>query len=192
VQHSQQGVSTLGKKAPWQFFLPFFSFNKQKTEHQWESNTTTSWIPNSWKASYALPCRTESQEVCALRKEAYHYTPPASFKAVCINLQTQQVSNTHHKWLPHPSPKNIIQCSPGWVEPLTQQNWKSWTENCNLTLTAGVGWNAEPAIENWGGASSLTLSEWRQEKHERLSRGWMTSQRPKAGLWWITELVSED
>jgi hypothetical protein len=41
----------LGKKALWPFLFFSFSPNKQKTEHQSELNSVTSWTPNLWKVS---------------------------------------------------------------------------------------------------------------------------------------------
>jgi hypothetical protein len=38
--------------------------------------------------------------------------------------------------------------------------------NYNLTPTAEVGWDTEPAPENWGGVRNLTLSEQIQEKQQ--------------------------
>jgi hypothetical protein len=52
VWHSQQGISSPGEKKPMLFLsVFFFSPNKQKTEPQPETNSSTSWTPNAWKAS---------------------------------------------------------------------------------------------------------------------------------------------
>jgi hypothetical protein len=85
-------------------------------------------------------------------------------------MQTQQWSNTYHMCLPYPPTGNIIQCSPWQTEPSPQQNWKEWTVNCNLTLTAGMGWNTESAQANCCGARSWTLSE--NSHGKKSNKGW--------------------
>jgi hypothetical protein len=79
-------VSFPGKKAPWPFLffsILFFSLNKQKTEHQSESNSVTFWTSNLWKTSlYHV----------MLREAACHFSPPAGYKAACVNLQTEQLT----------------------------------------------------------------------------------------------------
>jgi hypothetical protein len=52
--HSLQSVSSPEKTTPLAvslFFFFFLSHNKQKSEHQSESNSATSWSPTLWKAS---------------------------------------------------------------------------------------------------------------------------------------------
>jgi hypothetical protein len=49
-------------------------------------------------------CLTQSQEMFAIRKAACNFSPLASFKAICINLQIQQVSKTYCTGLPYSPP----------------------------------------------------------------------------------------
>jgi hypothetical protein len=108
--HSQRSFCA-GKKALGHF--SFSSFNKQKIEHQPESNSGKILDPlTHGKPPSAPPRQTQAQEVSALRKTACHFFSQAGFKPTCINLKTQQVSNMHHTWLPYPPTKNIIQHSP--------------------------------------------------------------------------------
>jgi hypothetical protein len=100
----------LGKKSPTAistfFFLSFFfSPNKQKTEHQSESNSVTSWTPSPQKVS---PCHA------TLKKEA-SFLPTCQSKAACMKLQNEQVSITHHMQHLYPFPEKIIQHRP-WAD----------------------------------------------------------------------------
>jgi hypothetical protein len=59
------------------FFFHFFSPNKQKTEHQSESNSAISWNPSLWKASLhhavlkkVVPFFSASQLQSCLRETA--------------------------------------------------------------------------------------------------------------------------
>jgi hypothetical protein len=62
MQHSQDVQPWGKKKKPLvvflslSFFFFFFSVNKQKTEHQSESNSATPWTLSPWKTS--LSCAT--------------------------------------------------------------------------------------------------------------------------------------
>jgi hypothetical protein len=111
-------VCPVGKKKPWAS-SPFFPpFNKQKIGHQPEPLT-------HGKPPYTLLNWTQSQEVSAMRKAACHFSPPASFKTACLNLQTQQASNTHHPQLSYPPLGTQFSTAPRQIEPHFQQNWKA-------------------------------------------------------------------
>jgi hypothetical protein len=82
-----------GKKAPLAAVSPFlffiFFFKKQKMEHQTELNPMTYWMLNPWK-TYICPARLAAVPVSAsMRKAIHQFSLLASFKAACINLQTQ-------------------------------------------------------------------------------------------------------
>jgi hypothetical protein len=98
-QHSQQGVSCPGKKAHQPFLsLSFFSPNKQKSVHQSESNSATSWTRSPWKAS-----------LCGCCTEKRDFSPMASCKAACMNLQNEQVrSPTMHDSPTYPREHNPV------------------------------------------------------------------------------------
>jgi hypothetical protein len=49
--------------------------------------------------------------VC-LEKSSMLFLMLAGFKAACINLQAQQVTNMNYRRLPYPPYRNIIQRSP--------------------------------------------------------------------------------
>jgi hypothetical protein len=91
------GKKTLGI-SPFLFFFIYLCFSKAE-------DPGTYWIANLWKA-YEHPA------VSALRKAAHHFSPLAGFKAACINLQTQQVSNMHHMQPSYPSPENAHPVQP--------------------------------------------------------------------------------
>jgi hypothetical protein len=80
----------------------------QKTEHQSETNSATSWTPNLWKASLLW---------------LHHFSPPVGFIAAWVNLQNEQVSITYYMWLPYPPPGNTIQHSP-WQTKIPPTKWK--------------------------------------------------------------------
>jgi hypothetical protein len=65
----------LGKKG--HLFIYFSSPNKQKPEHQSESNSATSWTPSPWKASLC----------CTTLKKAATFSLPAGSKVACVKLQ---------------------------------------------------------------------------------------------------------
>jgi hypothetical protein len=93
------GMSALGKKKNWPFLLFFFySFNKQKIEHQPESNFMISWTSNPWKASFPSTLNPVPGSVC-LEKSSMLFLSASWQKAACINLETQQVSKKHHTGL---------------------------------------------------------------------------------------------
>jgi hypothetical protein len=113
MQHSQQGVSGPGKKKPsGPFSFLFFSPNKQKTEQQPESNSTTSWTANPWKTSLCSATVTKH----------HHFSQLAGSKAPWMNVHNEQVSITHHVWLSYSLPEKIIQHSP-WTP--NKQKWKT-------------------------------------------------------------------
>jgi hypothetical protein len=89
-------LPALGKKplATSLFFSFFLLQKKQKTEHQSESNATTSWTLSLWKVSL---CH-------ATLKQQHHLYPPGGYKAASVKLQKIQVSITHDVWLPDPFP----------------------------------------------------------------------------------------
>jgi hypothetical protein len=99
----------------------------------------TYWTLNLWKA-YLHSTRLSPVPVSPLRKAAHHFFPQAGLKAASVNLQTQQVSATHHMWLPPPT-WNTIQSS----------FWADWTPTLNKTekhkqwsaTESRGGWNAE-------------------------------------------------
>jgi hypothetical protein len=76
-------MSGHGEKRPLAASV-FFSPNKQKTEHQSESNSVTSWIPNLWKASLYH---------AALKKEAPFLL--ASQLQSCLS-ETAEQTGEHH------------------------------------------------------------------------------------------------
>jgi hypothetical protein len=92
------------EKSPVDISLFFFlSPNKQKVEHQSESNSVTFWTPSPWKAS--LYCATLKK-----KKKAEPFIPTSHFKAACLKLQNKQVRITCHVYSPtHPRQNNPMQ-----------------------------------------------------------------------------------
>jgi hypothetical protein len=142
----------------------------------------TSWTPNLWKVSLYHTTLTEA---------ACHFSPPASYQAVCMNLQNEQVSITHHAWLPYPPPGNIIQHSPwtDWISPNTTEKHKQWTViqhqqwrwvwKLNLPQRMGVSQEADISVPNSQWMKSNKGWKWgkgQQANHPEelltLSRGW--------------------
>jgi hypothetical protein len=66
------------------FLVLFFSVNKQKIEHQSESNSMTSWTPNPWKASLH----------CAALREAVPFLP-AGWLQSCLSESAERTDEHH-------------------------------------------------------------------------------------------------
>jgi hypothetical protein len=111
--------------------------------------------------------------------EKQHHFFLSSSKAVHVNLQNEQVSITHHAWLPYQPSKNIIQCSPwaDWTSPLkkTEQH-RQWTVILTPTVEGGGMLNL-PWRMGVGQRAELSVNKCRKS-----NRGWkhdrMTSQLP--------------
>jgi hypothetical protein len=93
THHSRQGLFCPGDGKKTNLTVSFFLFfNKQKIEHQSESNSVTSWTASLWKASLSH---------IMLREVACHYspqTPPKLLAWICTtNRSAPHTScNSYH------------------------------------------------------------------------------------------------
>jgi hypothetical protein len=155
-------ASRPGKKAPGHFSLFFFSFlsspNKQKAEHQSESNPKTSWTPRPRKPPYGAP----------------HWKQ---------QMQKKEVSITHHVQLPsHPPtptyPGKIIQHSPwaNWTHTHTHtrnitEKHKHWTHPGEQGRGKDPSFTAELSGVWQGTELSALNSQWHAIKQKWLTTG---------------------
>jgi hypothetical protein len=140
-------MSSPGKKPLFFFFN--LSPNKQKTKHQSESNSVTSWTPSPWKASLYH---------AALQKVVLFL--PASWLQRCLCESSEWTGDHHTQCVtPLPTPWEYNPAQPlGRLNPPPNKTSKHKTVNCNQTPTAEVGVEHWTCPGNGGGASNQTLS----------------------------------
>jgi hypothetical protein len=81
--------------------------------------------------------------------------------------------------LPYPSPRKILQSTPGQLDPPTKT--EKQTANCTQTDSRGGGWSAESASEKGDRARNKTFSvELSVSKHKKGSKGWEQMPPPNA------------